>query len=62
MKYFTIVGIIAHFAIILYLLISFLTGDINFINWEQNYRESYIGFLGFLSVISVWGVIFSDTK
>ena len=62
MKYFTIAGIIAHIAVILYLLISFLAGDINFINWLQDYRESYIGFLGFFSVISIWGMIFSDTK
>jgi len=62
MKYFTIVGIIAHIAVILYLLFSFIIGDFNFINWEQDYREFYIGFLGFFSVISYWGIIFSDTK
>jgi hypothetical protein len=62
MKYFTITGIITHIAVIFYLLFSFIIGDFNFINWEQDYREFYIGFLGFFSVISYWGVIFSDTK
>jgi len=62
MKYFTITGIITHIAVILYLFLSFMVGDINFINWEQNHREFYIGFLGLSSVISYWGIIFSDTK
>jgi hypothetical protein len=62
MKYFTITGIITHIAVILYLFLSFMVGDINFINWEQDYREFYIGFLGLSSVISYWGVIYSDTK
>jgi len=42
MKYFTIAGIIAHIAVILYLIFSFVIGDINFINWEQDYRLNYI--------------------
>ena len=42
MKYFTIVGIIAHIAVILYLFFSFVLGDINFINWEQDQRTAYI--------------------
>ena len=42
MKYFTIAGIIAHIAVILYLIFSFVIGDINFINWEQDYRKDYI--------------------
>jgi hypothetical protein len=62
MKYFTITGIITHIAVILYLIFSFILGDFNFINWEQDHREFYIGFLGVFSVISYWGVIFSDTK
>jgi hypothetical protein len=62
MKYFTIVGIIVHIAIILYLIFSFVLGDFNFINWEQDHRQIYVGFLGISSVISYWGVIFSDTK
>ncbi len=62
MKYFTITGIITHIAVILYLLFSFIIGDFNFINWEQDHRQIYVGFLGVFSVISYWGVIFSDTK
>jgi len=42
MKYFTITGIIAHIAVILYLIFSFVMGNINFINWEQDYRINYI--------------------
>ena len=42
MKYFTIVGIITHIAVILYLFFSFVLGDINFINWEQDQRTAYI--------------------
>jgi len=42
MKYFTIIGIIAHIAVILYLIFSFVIGDFNFINWEQDYRKDYI--------------------
>jgi hypothetical protein len=42
MKYFTIVGIITHIAVILYLFFSFIVGDINFINWEQDQRATYI--------------------
>jgi hypothetical protein len=62
MKYFTIVGIIAHIAVILYLFFSFMVGDINFINWEQDHRKIYIGFLSVFSVISYWGIIFYETK
>jgi len=62
MKYFTIVGIIAHIAVILYLHYSFVLGDFNFSNWGRYYRQFYIGFLVVFSVISYCGVIFSNTK
>jgi hypothetical protein len=62
MKYFTITGIITHIAVILYLIFSFVLGDFNFINWEQDHRQIYVGFLGISSVISYWVIIFSDTK
>jgi hypothetical protein len=62
MKYFTIVGIIAHIAVILYLIFSFVLGDFNFINWQQDDRLGYIFLCVFVSVISYCGVIFSDTK
>jgi hypothetical protein len=62
MKYFTIVGIIAHFAVILYLQYSFVLGDFNFINWGRYYRKFYIGFLVVFAVVSVWAVIFLDKK
>jgi hypothetical protein len=62
MKYFTIVGIITHIAVILYLIFSFALGDFNFINWQQDGRLGYIFLCVFVSVISYWGVIFSDTK
>ena len=53
MKYFTIVGIIAHIAVILYLIFSFVIGDINFINWEPNYRLNYILSLGLSLIVSL---------
>jgi hypothetical protein len=62
MKYFTIVGIITHIAVILYLTFSFVLGDFNFINWEQANREFYIFWCLFVSVISYWGIIFYETK
>jgi hypothetical protein len=42
MKYFTIVGIVAHIAVIIYLTLSFILGDINFINWAMKDRVVYI--------------------
>jgi hypothetical protein len=62
MKYFTITGIITHIAVILYLIFSFVLGDFNFINWQQDDRLGYIFLCVILSVISYWGVIFSDTE
>ncbi len=62
MKYFTITGIITHIAVILYLHYSFVLGDFNFINWGRYYRQFYIGFLVVFSFMSVWAVIFLDTK
>jgi formate hydrogenlyase subunit 3/multisubunit Na+/H+ antiporter MnhD subunit len=58
MKYFTIVGIITHIAVILYLIFSFVIGDINFINWEPNYRLNYILSL-ILSLIISLAFLFS---
>jgi len=54
MKYFTVIGVIAHIAVILYLIFSFVIGDINFINWEQDYRINYI-----LSLIVSLAFLFS---
>jgi hypothetical protein len=42
MKYFTIAGIIAHIAVILYLIFSFVLGDLNFINWLIKERVVYV--------------------
>ena len=49
MKYFTIVGIIAHIAVILYLIFSFVLGDFNFINWLIKDRAMYVGFTSVFS-------------
>ena len=53
MKYFTIVGIITHIAVILYLIFSFVLGDFNFINWLIKDREMYVGFTSLFSIIFV---------
>ena len=53
MKYFTIVGIIAHIAVILYLIFSFVLGDFNFINWLIEDRGMYVGFTSLFSIFFV---------
>jgi len=53
MKYFTIAGIIAHIAVILYLIFSFVIGDINFINWLIKDRAMYAGFTSLFSIFFV---------
>jgi hypothetical protein len=53
MKYFTIVGIIAHIAVILYLIFSFILGDFNFINWLIKEREVYVALTSFFSIFFV---------
>jgi hypothetical protein len=53
MKYFTIVGIIAHIAVILYLFFSFILGDINFTNWLIKDRAMYVVGTCLLSIFFV---------
>jgi hypothetical protein len=61
MKYFTIVGIIAHIAIILYLFFSFILGDFNFINWGQKCRVVYILFLVVIYFLYVFDKFWKET-
>jgi hypothetical protein len=53
MKYFTIVGITTHIAVILYLFFSFILGDINFINWLIEDRAMYVCFTSLFSIFFV---------
>jgi len=53
MKYFTIAGIIAHIAVILYLIFSFALGDFNFINWLIKDIAMYVGFTSLSSIFFV---------
>jgi hypothetical protein len=62
MKYFTIVGIIAHIAVILYLIFSFVLGDFNFINWLIKEREAYVALTSLFSIFFVGiGSLFSSS-